>query len=226
MVALNSIRCNGGKIIINIVSSVLLLTLISTQAYAQSPVTLSVVAGNAKGGNKFAVVVKDTPGTKLEMYINGKNPTKATTNKNAVATFNNVTLTGTGKLTFTMTGKNGKQVPVNYVRRYTFKNGKVSFTSYTTVAKPSASTRKVQGKAVTLGAGTFTGGKDVAVGLYNVTTAAGQSGNFIVTGKDSYDEILGTDTSLDEVPTLTVSLSKGDVIELSGISQVTMTPKN
>ena len=52
----------------------------------------------------------------------------------------------------------------------------------TTTAKPTTTTapagRQVKGAAVTLGAGTFTGGKDVQVGLYDVTPGAGQSGNF------------------------------------------------
>jgi hypothetical protein len=91
------------------------------------------------------------------------------------------------------------------------------------VAKGPAG-RKVQGTAVTLGAGTFAGGKDVAVGLYDVTTAAGQSGNFIVTGTDSYDEILGADGLGDGVPSVRAKISTGDQIEVSGLSAVTFTP--
>ena len=68
-----------------------------------------------------------------------------------------------------------------------------SSNTQTTQAKPTSTiiTRHVTGKATTLGAGTFTGGKDVADGLYDVTTASGQSGNFIINGPDSYNEILG-----------------------------------
>jgi hypothetical protein len=73
---------------------------------------------------------------------------------------------------------------------------------------PKASTRQVKGTAVTLGAGTFTGGKDVAVGLYDVTAGAGQSGNFSVTGTDSYNEILGpSDASLSQVPMIRAQIS-------------------
>ncbi len=91
-----------------------------------------------------------------------------------------------------------------------------------TPAKPAV--RKVTGTATTLGAGTFTGGKDVPNGLYDVTAGAGQSGNFSVTGTDSYNEILGTDTSLSEVPKIRVQVSTGDQISISGLSSVTFTP--
>lgn len=94
--------------------------------------------------------------------------------------------------------------------------------SSTTASKPA--TRQVKGTATTLGAGTFTGGKDVAVGLYDVTAGAGQSGNFSVSGTDSYNEILGTDQSLSEVPKVRVQISSGDQIQISGLSSVTFTP--
>ncbi len=83
--------------------------------------------------------------------------------------------------------------------------------------------RHVQGTAVTLGAGTFTGGKDVAGGLYDITPGAGQSGNFIVSGSDSYDEILGFDGT-EGVPTVRVTISNGDQIQISSLSAVTFTP--
>jgi hypothetical protein len=75
-----------------------------------------------------------------------------------------------------------------------------------------------------LGAGTFTGGTDVAVGLYDVTTGAGQSGNFIVTGTDSYNEILGSDGGNGGVSTVRVTISNGDQIQISGLSAATFTP--
>lgn len=85
-------------------------------------------------------------------------------------------------------------------------------------ATPTQAVRQVQGKTTTLGAGTFSGGKDVPVGLYDVT-APGQSGNFIVTGTDSYNEIFGQG-----VTKIRVQISDGDKIELSGLSRVTFTP--
>jgi len=90
---------------------------------------------------------------------------------------------------------------------------------------PKVAARQVTGTAVTLGAGTFTGGTDVADGLYDVTAGAGQSGNFSVTGTDSYNEILGpNDPSLSQVPMIRVQISSGDQISISGLSSVTFTP--
>lgn len=83
--------------------------------------------------------------------------------------------------------------------------------------------RKVTGAARTLGAGTFTGGKDVAVGLYIVTPGAGQSGNFVVSATDSYNEILGA-SAYGGVPKVRVQISIGDQIQISGLSRVTFTP--
>jgi hypothetical protein len=98
-----------------------------------------------------------------------------------------------------------------------------SSTSQKTTTPTPAPTRKVAGTAVTLGAGTFQGGKDVAVGLYDVTTAGNQSGNFYVSGTDSANEILGVN-SMGGVPKIRVKISNGDSIEISGLSQVIFTP--
>lgn len=81
--------------------------------------------------------------------------------------------------------------------------------------------RHVQGTAVTLGAGSFSGGTDVAVGLYDVSPGSGQSGNFIVNGTDSYDEILGGDLGVTKVR---AKISSGDSIQISSLSQVQFTP--
>jgi len=97
-------------------------------------------------------------------------------------------------------------------------------TSTQTTQPTTAPVRQVKGKVTTLGAGTFTGGKDVPVGLYDVTPGAGQSGNFIVTGTDSYDEILGGDSTTGGVPKTRVQISNGDSIQISGLSSVTFTP--
>jgi hypothetical protein len=94
-------------------------------------------------------------------------------------------------------------------------------TTAATTTTTTAPARHVTGTAATLGAGNFTGGKDVAVGLYDVTGAAGESGNFIVQGKDTYDEILG---GSDGVSKVRVQISNGDQIQISGISAVTFTP--
>ncbi|HEV2402760.1 MAG TPA: TM2 domain-containing protein [Candidatus Saccharimonadales bacterium] len=95
----------------------------------------------------------------------------------------------------------------------------------TTATKPAAApTRKVTGTATTLGAGTFTGGKDVADGLYDVTPGAGQSGNFTVSGTDSYNEILGNAGAAGGVPKVRVQISDGDQIQISSLSSVSFTP--
>ena len=84
--------------------------------------------------------------------------------------------------------------------------------------------RQPQGTATALGAGTFVGGKDVAVGLYDVTPGAGQSGNFIVHGENSYNEILGSAGTAGGVDKVRTKISDGDDIKISGLSSVTFTP--
>jgi hypothetical protein len=76
---------------------------------------------------------------------------------------------------------------------------------------------------VTLGAGNFTGGTDVAPGLYDVTTGSGQSGNFIVSGTDSYNEVLDSAGGRG-VPEIRVQISNGDQIQISGLAQAFFTP--
>jgi hypothetical protein len=76
---------------------------------------------------------------------------------------------------------------------------------------------------VNLSTGTWTVGQDIGAGRYVATPGAGQSGNFTVSGADSYNEILGGSTADGGVPSVTVSLTNGDVIQVSGMSQVTMT---
>lgn len=85
--------------------------------------------------------------------------------------------------------------------------------------------RQVSGKLVTLGTGNFSVGTDVQPGLYDVTAAAGESGNFIVHGPDLYDEVLG-DTGVGglSVPKVRAKLSNGDSIQISSLAQVTFTP--
>jgi hypothetical protein len=82
---------------------------------------------------------------------------------------------------------------------------------------------------ITLGAGTWIVNQDIGPGRYVATPGSGQSGNFSVKGKsffgNSVNEILGSDTSLSEVPSVNVTLTKDDVISVSGMSQVVMTAK-
>lgn len=76
---------------------------------------------------------------------------------------------------------------------------------------------------MTLGSGNFTGGTDVAPGLYDVTTGPGQRGNFVVSGSDSYNEVLDSSGNRG-VPEIRVQISNGDQIQISGPSQVYFTP--
>jgi hypothetical protein len=93
-------------------------------------------------------------------------------------------------------------------------------TTTTSTDPTTVPTRQVAGTAVTLAAGTFSGGTDVAPGLYDVTTGPDQSGRFAVNGTDSYNEVLGTPG----VPKIRVQISNGDQIEIRDLSQVVFTP--
>jgi hypothetical protein len=84
--------------------------------------------------------------------------------------------------------------------------------------------RQIAGQAVTLGTGGFVGGKDVEPGLYEVSAGGGESGNFLVTGSDSYNIILGKEGAAGGVLQLRAHISKGDVIQISGLTHVTFTP--
>ena len=76
---------------------------------------------------------------------------------------------------------------------------------------------------VTLYAGTWTVGQDVGVGRYVATPGAGLSGNFIIDNQ-GVNEILGGDASFGGAPNVTFTVKKGDVIEISSLSEVTLTP--
>jgi hypothetical protein len=76
---------------------------------------------------------------------------------------------------------------------------------------------------VTLGAGDFIGGTDVAPGLYDVTTAPGESGDFVVSGTDSYNEVLDA-SGTQGVPEIRVRISTGDQIQITDLSQVFFAP--
>lgn len=77
-------------------------------------------------------------------------------------------------------------------------------------------------KTTDLYAGTWIVGQDIAPGRYVATPGTGQSGNFIIEA-EGVDEILGSADGIG-VPNVTVTIHKGDVIEISGLAQVTMTP--
>lgn len=113
----------------------------SAQAFAQSQATLQVLAGYNKGHGSFSIVVRDTSGLKLDLYVNDKHPSTAIANKKGYATFNKVRLSGIGKLSFTKFTSDLRQQPINYTRRFTIaKSGKVSFSTYHSASTKPAST--------------------------------------------------------------------------------------
>lgn len=94
----------------------------------------------------------------------------------------------------------------------------LSAVTFTPVTTPFVTTYGSQ----TLYAGTWTVGQDIGAGRYLATPGAGQSGNFIVEA-EGVDEVLGASNGLG-VPNVKVNLQKGDVIDISGLSAVTMAP--
>jgi hypothetical protein len=101
------------------------------------------------------------------------------------------------------------------------RSGRDNSTASTAKNIPAA--RTVSGTQATLGAGTFTVGKDVQPGVYDVTPGSGQSGNFSVDGQNQYNEILGTSDGFG-VSKVRVQLTKDDSVKIEGLSQVIFTP--
>jgi hypothetical protein len=100
----------------------------------------------------------------------------------------------------------------------------LSAVTFTPVTAPYVTSHST----ITLGAGTWVVNQDIGPGRYVATPGPGQSGNFSKKGKGftSYvNEILGSNSSYGQVPSVTANLSKGDVIAISGMSQVVMTAK-
>lgn len=79
--------------------------------------------------------------------------------------------------------------------------------------------RIVQGEETTLGSGTFIVGQDIPVGLYDVTVAPGESGNFITSG--GINSILGSEYGVTKVR---APLTENEEITISGLNTVTFTP--
>jgi hypothetical protein len=85
--------------------------------------------------------------------------------------------------------------------------------------------RQVTGKATDLGAGTFTGGKDIPNGLYDATALDG-TGNFTVnssSGDLNVNEILGVQDG-QGVAKVRVQISDGDKIQIQGINKTHFEP--
>ena len=104
----------------------------------------------------------------------------------------------------------------------------VSLMTATPVVAPAPKpvpVRQVAGVATDLGAGSFLGGKDVPVGLYDVTPSDG-SGNFTVKSSGEnlkINEVLGDAASLG-VSKVRVNVSDGDAISLEGINKTHFEP--
>lgn len=93
--------------------------------------------------------------------------------------------------------------------------------------KPAGPTRdNSTAKLATLGAGSFTVGKDVPAGRYVITPGPGQSGNLTGSTPDDpalIDEVLGVEDGLG-IPSYTSTLTQGEQIKIDGMSQVIFTP--
>jgi len=129
------------------------LALLSTQVFAQSQVPISIASGYPKGNNSFDVVVKDTPGVNLVIYVNGNSAGKVKVNGADWATFRKVTFTGTGKVSFTESVKTGlfgsKEQPVNYSEYFQVANGHLSFyANDPTTTTPIGTRTKTTGCAI------------------------------------------------------------------------------
>jgi hypothetical protein len=86
-------------------------SLMVAQASAGTTGQVTIVGAYERSSNHYDVVVRDSPpGTQLVLYVNGKSPVKATVTQRDRATFRNVTLGATGRLSFAEihTGYHGK----------------------------------------------------------------------------------------------------------------------
>jgi hypothetical protein len=90
---------------------------------------------------------------------------------------------------------------------------------FTPVSTPLVTTHS----PITLYAGDWTVGQDLGPGRYLAMPGAGQSGNFFIDA-EGINEILGGSASDGGVPNVTFTVQTGDVINISGLSQVTLTP--
>lgn len=81
-----------------------------------------------KGGNTFDVVVKETPGLKMKLYVNDHNPVTTTVNNEGWATFTKVSMSGTGKISFTWIDNQENEHPIDYTSKFAVSDPKATFT--------------------------------------------------------------------------------------------------
>ncbi len=94
----------------------------------------------------------------------------------------------------------------------------LSQVDFTPVSTPFVTTHSV----ATVYAGTWTVGQDLGPGKYVATPGTGQSGTFIIAG-EGVNQRLSSDPSRGAT-SVTFNVQLGDVIEISGLEQVTLTP--
>jgi hypothetical protein len=109
----------------------IVLTLLVAGVAVGNTNQLALVKGYATGGSSYDVVVRDTPGVRLVLYVNSTSSSRATVNRHARATFHQVRLVGTGKLSFATIERQASgrlhQRPVAYTRYFQVVNGSVEF---------------------------------------------------------------------------------------------------
>jgi hypothetical protein len=86
-----------------------------------------------KGGDKFDVVVKQTPNLKMKLYVNDKDPVETTVNSEGWATFSKVRLSGSGKISFTWVDDSHNEYPIDYTSKFNVTDPKASFSEDTPV---------------------------------------------------------------------------------------------
>lgn len=97
----------------------------------------------------------------------------------------------------------------------------LSHVIFTPVSTPFVTTHS----AATLYAGSWMVGQDLGPGKYVATPATGQSGTFVI-AHEGINVMLGGDPTLGEMPSVTFTVQNNDVIGISGLGQVTLTPSN
>jgi len=116
-----------------------LALVVSAQAQAKDN---SIYVNNAywKGGSTFDVVVKETPNLKMKLYVNDKNPVETTVNSEGWATFQKVSLSGSGKISFTWVDGSGNEHPINYTSAFSVSDPKATFAENAPVPEPATTT--------------------------------------------------------------------------------------
>ena len=100
--------------------------MLGTQVHAKDN-SIYMNAAYWKGGDTFDIVVKETPGLQMKLYVNDKNPTDATANSDGWATFKKVSLSGSGKISFTWINSSQSEHPIDYTNKFSVSDPKATF---------------------------------------------------------------------------------------------------